>query len=374
MLIKKTKSVWIEITSDEHQHGGKGWGYGESLWSPTVSDSNRRIYDLMLQPQIGDLVLHFLKSSGNRYYDGFSYVDKACVTTTKAPPIPGDWGGREEYFKIELKNFTQLEDPLNLNVIKQDFLTVIKNEIHQDKPKYYPFDKNVKLKQGLYLTSCSDKLFYLLQVCSNIEVSEEMKGSTQDPLDNSFLDGEETSKETEIKDFVPRKPPKKRVKGKGKERGKNLGQRKQPKDASRIGKIGEEIIFKYEKEKLIKEGRKDLSDKVIWCRDDKKNRTPGYDILSYDKNGNEKFIEVKSSTGKTISSVNLTPHEWEVAQECEKKKDYFIYLVSEVLTKHKIEILRDPYQKVLDGLLRPISISEYELFLYSNKLFLYSNK
>ena len=57
--------------------------------------------------------------------------------------------------------------------------------------------------------------------------------------------------------------------------------------------MGERIVFEVEKQKLEDLGRSDLAQKVIWHRDYAKDRTPGWDITSYDESGKKIFIEVK---------------------------------------------------------------------------------
>ena len=51
----------------------------------------------------------------------------------------------------------------------------------------------------------------------------------------------------------------------------------------------------------------------------------GYDILSYDENDSEIFIEVKTTTADKIDGFYLTPNELEVAKE--KKQAYKLYRV-----------------------------------------------
>ena len=53
----------------------------------------------------------------------------------------------------------------------------------------------------------------------------------------------------EVIDFIPRKPPKKRAKSQGSD-SKSSNQQRRSKDAFVTGKIGEEIVFNYEKEQL----------------------------------------------------------------------------------------------------------------------------
>ena len=83
---------------------------------------------------------------------------------------------------------------------------------------------------------------------------------------------------------------------------KKIKQKKRRSDRSAfIGRKGEKIVFEYEKDKLNKIGLKDLSKKVKWHAE--LNEKPGYDITSYNEKREEIFIEVKSSSGKTINDI-----------------------------------------------------------------------
>merc|ERR1711991_598566 len=94
------------------------------------------------------------------------------------------------------------------------------------------------------------------------------------------------------------------------------------KTADKVGREGEKAVFENEKEKLIALGREDLATKVIWHRDYLKDRTPGWDITSFNEEGRKIFIEVKSTVGASISSVQLTANEWEVAGKRDIRQDY----------------------------------------------------
>ena len=166
----------------------------------------------------------------------------------------------------------------------------------------------------------------------------------------------------EVIDFIPRKPPKKRAKSQGSD-SKSSNQQRRSKDAFVTGKIGEEIVFNYEKEQL---GNTNSDYEVIWCRNDPKDRTPGYDILSFDKEGNKKYIEVKSAKGSKISSVNLTAHEWEVAQDEKYKDNYYLYLVTNVLSNNvKIEVIKNPARMTSENKFH-IVVSDYQLFFHTD--------
>lgn len=100
------------------------------------------------------------------------------------------------------------------------------------------------------------------------------------------------------------------------------------KSNKRIGDRGEQIVFKAEKEFLIKNGRQNLAkllDKVSE-RDD----SLGYDLISYDLDGNKKYIEIKS-TLKNIgeSNIFITANELEISNQL---NNYFFYIVYEAGT------------------------------------------
>ena len=90
-----------------------------------------------------------------------------------------------------------------------------------------------------------------------------------------------------------------------------------------VGALGEDLICKYEKEKLLTIGRKDLSEKVSIVSAD---AALGYDILSYDENGNEIHIEVKSKAGKLkYFDFYISDNEY---QKLKASKEHIIYYLS----------------------------------------------
>jgi len=81
--------------------------------------------------------------------------------------------------------------------------------------------------------------------------------------------------------------------------------------------------LKYEKSELIKNNRKDLAIKVRHVSKDEGDYV-GYDILSYDEQGNEKCIEVKTSVKSYTADFFLTENEM---NKIKKLDNYFIYRV-----------------------------------------------
>ena len=105
--------------------------------------------------------------------------------------------------------------------------------------------------------------------------------------------------------------------------------RKAKKDA-KTGLSGEELVLAYEKEKMLKNNREDLIDKIDWVSSYDDNR--GYDIESFDfdENGREYeiFIEVKTTEEGEKSSFFISSNEINTMKE--KKEKYWIYRVSKI--------------------------------------------
>ena len=116
-------------------------------------------------------------------------------------------------------------------------------------------------------------------------------------------------------------------------------------DTSKSGKAGEEYVFEYEKQKLNKLGKSSLANKVV---DQYSNLTnfPGYDIKSYNENGEEIYIEVKSTKGDFKNTVahRLTVNELKAAKV--HKEKYYLYFVEKSLTKPHIKsIIQNPIKQ-----------------------------
>lgn len=79
------------------------------------------------------------------------------------------------------------------------------------------------------------------------------------------------------------------------------------KDKSVTGLKGEEIAVEIEKEYLKSINREDLAEKVKQVSID--GDGAGYDILSYFPDGQEKYIEVKSSKNSNSNSFNISSNE-----------------------------------------------------------------
>lgn len=76
------------------------------------------------------------------------------------------------------------------------------------------------------------------------------------------------------------------------------------KDLKDLGDAGEELVKSFEINNLTQKGLKEKSLLVEIVQDGK-----GYDVLSFDELGNEKFIEVKTTTGEALNPFYLSENE-----------------------------------------------------------------
>ncbi len=155
------------------------------------------------------------------------------------------------------------------------------------------------------------------------------------------------------------RPPKKK---KGKTKGASRGRRST--ESKKVGNFGELIVLDAERKRLQAAGRSDLAAKIEHVA--AKGLTPGYDILSFESNEAQRFVEVKASSGKVISSVELTANEWRIASHSSHRKAYHIYLVTDVFGSPAIEVLTNPHGYVEKGHLT-VEPSQYLLDLRARK-------
>ena len=107
------------------------------------------------------------------------------------------------------------------------------------------------------------------------------------------------------------------------------------KENTRLGAAGEQWVFAFEKKRLIAAGRKDLAKKVEWVA--QKDDSKGYDILSFDEEGNELFIEVKTTNGGVQTPFYLTASEMAVSSNNASK--YRLYRIYDFLKAPKLRVI-----------------------------------
>lgn len=121
----------------------------------------------------------------------------------------------------------------------------------------------------------------------------------------------------------------------------------------KLGDRGEKIVKDFEIKRLNNINRPDLAEKVD--RVSLKSDSYGYDVLSYDEDNSERYIEVKATRSK-VGDANffLTINELNTAKE---NPNYYIYVVFDILSKNpKIWIINNPFNpKNANVNLSPIS-------------------
>jgi hypothetical protein len=75
-----------------------------------------------------------------------------------------------------------------------------------------------------------------------------------------------------------------------------------------LGRAGEEFVLEIEKNKLERLKRPDLLKKVRWVSEDEGDGA-GYDILSFEPDGRERLIEVKTTNGAARTPFFLSENE-----------------------------------------------------------------
>src|SRR5208283_1551900 len=110
-------------------------------------------------------------------------------------------------------------------------------------------------------------------------------------------------------------------------------------------------VFLAEQRELKRNGRADLASRVkAVCREDD---SAGYDVLSFELDGQEKRIEVKSTIGKSLApggrfQFYLSAKEYEQAKKLE---NFYIYIVFDVKSERpKIWRIPNPCRLVPDKL------------------------
>lgn len=81
-----------------------------------------------------------------------------------------------------------------------------------------------------------------------------------------------------------------------------------------LGKAGERFVVEFERDRLRRAGREDLADNVRWISD-LDGDGYGYDVRTFEPDGQERLLEVKTTCGHERTPFWLTRREVDVAEE-----------------------------------------------------------
>lgn len=112
----------------------------------------------------------------------------------------------------------------------------------------------------------------------------------------------------------------------------------------KIGLAGENLILRYEKARLIKEGKTRLADNVEHISQTQGDGF-GFDILSFQEDEREKFIEVKSTKNAAETPFYFTANELTFSRE--NAADYYLYRVFGLRSTPEFFVLNGALDKVV---------------------------
>lgn len=108
-----------------------------------------------------------------------------------------------------------------------------------------------------------------------------------------------------------------------------------------LGEQGEKLVLAYEQWRLIKAGKEKLAEKIEWVSKEKGDGA-GYDILSKNINGTDRYVEVK--TTKLIKETPIYLTRTEMSFAALKKEDFYLYRVFNFDSTPQIFIRNGQYQ------------------------------
>ena len=162
--------LWLEMSRDE-AHGGGSWGFGESLWSPSRKTNGTKwaFWGTLLQVGAGDPVLHLRGKGDKATFVAFSTAAADGFETKDRPPNPGAWSFARSYYRVPLRDFTPLDDPVLLKDVFRRQDTELRNYFMGNKAAsrkerlfYVIQGGRLQCLNGAYLSEVSGKLARIL--------------------------------------------------------------------------------------------------------------------------------------------------------------------------------------------------------------------
>ncbi len=109
-----------------------------------------------------------------------------------------------------------------------------------------------------------------------------------------------------------------------------------------LGSAGEELVIEYEKWRLTMAGKESFADKVEWIAKDKGDGA-GFDILSKNNNGSDRYIEVKTTKLSKETPIFLTKTELSFATL--KENNFYLYRVFDFASVPQFFMKHGKYEK-----------------------------
>lgn len=106
-----------------------------------------------------------------------------------------------------------------------------------------------------------------------------------------------------------------------------------------LGKAGEERVLKHERNTLTAAGREDLAQQIRWVSEEEGDGA-GYDIASFDADGRQRLIEVKTTNGWERTPFHVSRNELAVADE--RREEWCLFRLWNFARTPKAFELRPP--------------------------------
>jgi hypothetical protein len=106
-----------------------------------------------------------------------------------------------------------------------------------------------------------------------------------------------------------------------------------------LGKAGEQQVLNYERHTLVAAGRKDLAQKVRWVSEEDGDGA-GYDIASFDAEGRQRLVEVKTTNGWERTPFHISRNELAVAND--RREEWCLFRLWNFAREPKAFELRPP--------------------------------
>jgi hypothetical protein len=108
-------------------------------------------------------------------------------------------------------------------------------------------------------------------------------------------------------------------------------------ESEKLGRMGEEFIVKYERQRLTEAGRPDLAEKVERISETRGDGA-GYDVLSFEEDGTERYIEVKTTNSGKNYPFYISANELDFSADFPEK--YYLYRVFNFKKSPKLFMLK----------------------------------
>jgi len=141
--------LWLEMSRDL-VHGGGKWGFGKCLWSPARNPRGAKwaFWETVVKVKEGDTILHLRGKGKDAAFVGISIAASDGHETNESPPEPGQWKYAESFYRVYLRDFETLSEPVKLQEIFEKQNDLLRSYFLENKSR----DKKDKLR-----------LFYVIQ-------------------------------------------------------------------------------------------------------------------------------------------------------------------------------------------------------------------